>query len=248
MGWEKDSLKDPHRVADKHRRVQQMFARIAPRYDLLNHVLSFNQDVRWRKRAVALAKLGRGERVVDFCCGTGDLALAMAKAEVELGQVVGLDFCPAMLDIAKAKSSNRCKDLEIKWLRADAAATGLPEGSCDVVSCAFGIRNLAEPAAGLAEAFRVLKSGGRIVILEFAMPQNRVLGWIYSCYFRLVLPLIGGIISQDRHGAYRYLAESVRSFRTRVRLENMLCRAGFVNVAVEKLFFGAVLALLGQKP
>ena len=247
-GWNRDLLKDPHGRADKHRRVEQMFARIAPKYDLLNHILSFNQDVRWRKRAVELAKLGLGERVVDFCCGTGDLALAMVESEPGLGEVVGVDFCQPMLDIARTKCSDRCKGFNIKWLCADASNTGLEEGVFDVVSCAFGIRNLGEPAAGIKEAFRVLKSGGRMVILEFAMPEKKVLGWGYGCYFRLVLPLIGSMISQDRHGAYRYLPESVRCFQANKRLEEMAVDAGFVNVKVEKLCWGAVLVLVGLKP
>jgi len=249
--WNHSNLQDPHVIPDKHQRVYAMFDSISGSYDLLNHVLSLNLDRLWRRKAVEMAQVGPGESVLDICCGTGDLALAFVRNHHDLGEVIGLDFVESMLEIAiqksKQQANDRCNCVVPKWLCGDAQKLDFNDNRFDCVSCAFGIRNLQDVSAGLFECFRVLKPGGRLVILEFAQPNHPVLSWLYACYFRLVLPLAGSIISNDRNGAYRYLPESVRSFRTAEKLENMVQDAGFSAIHAERLSCGAVWALVARK-
>ena len=222
-------------VTLKKQGVRQMFGAIAGTYDFLNHLLSLNRDHAWRRRAAKLADLRPGERLLDLCCGTGDVAIAFREAQPALAEITGVDFSPEMLELAEKKAggwrleaggnpqskiqnrkseippdANRCKQLEIQWLCADAENLPLPDNAYDCVSCAFGIRNLGDPARGLAEVARVLKPGGRAVILEFAPPANPLMRRVYNAYFRRLLPLIGNLIS--RSTAYDYLPQSVGAF------------------------------------
>ncbi len=175
--WDSQTLANPHTLADKNHRVEQMFSDIAAGYDRANHWLSFNLDHGWRRKAAELAGPNPGESLLDICCGTGDLALAIWERQKSLEQVVGVDFCEAMLAEASRKTAQeRYKELNVQWLKADAQRIPLPGASFDIVSCAFGIRNLQDPKAGLAEAFRLLKPGGRIVILEFSRPEGIIFG------------------------------------------------------------------------
>jgi demethylmenaquinone methyltransferase/2-methoxy-6-polyprenyl-1,4-benzoquinol methylase len=252
--WNRNNLKDPHRLPDKQRRVRTMFSEIAGTYDLLNHLLSLNMDRRWRRRAVELAQVAQGQSVLDLCCGTGELAMEFAKNQPHLHEIIGVDFSQAMLAQAAKKTQNsndngtdRYNHSNIRWLCADAQKVPLPNERFDCVGCAFGIRNLADLPVGLEEIHRLLKPKGKMVILEFALPNNRLFRWAYMCYFRLVLPLIGGIISKDKHGAYQYLPDSVRSFKTAQQLDNLICQAGFTLVRSERLCVGAVLAVVAEK-
>jgi demethylmenaquinone methyltransferase/2-methoxy-6-polyprenyl-1,4-benzoquinol methylase len=254
--WTRGTLKDPHRRQDKRRRVQEMFSAIAGTYDLLNHLLSLNLDRRWRRLAVKLVQMQPGECVLDLCCGTGDLAFTFAELCPELDIIAGMDFSEAMLQIARQKSRvrhsqrkrDRCNLLDIIWLCADAECLPVGEERFDCVSYAFGIRNLQHLSTGLQESQRVLKSGGRLLILEFTLPQHRLSAWLYAVYFRLVLPLIGSIISADTQGAYHYLPESVRSFRTTEELIVTIQNAGFDAVQTVKLSGGIVAAYTARKP
>ena len=254
--WRRDDLKDPHRLTDKRRRVRAMFSGIAGNYDLLNHLLSFNMDRRWRRRAVELARMQPGQSVLDLCCGTGDFAFAFARAHPDLAEVVGIDFSPPMLEIAQKKTKkftrrsdyDRSKGVVFKWLCQDAEQLQLDPNSFDCVCCAFGVRNLQDLPTGLNNVFRVLKPRGRLVILEFALPAHRLLAWLYAGYFRLVLPVIGSIIANDRKGAYHYLPASVSTFNTAEQINNLMIKTGFTSVHVEKLTAGTVLAFVGHKP
>lgn len=265
--WDRTNLKDPHKLPDKRRLVRVMFSAIARRYDLLNHILSLNMDRSWRRRAVELAQPKPDQAVLDLCCGTGDLALQFARTEPRLSKIVGVDFSEEMLEIARNKqqkkqlskqsvkhSEKQLKDQAyrhnppiIKWLCADAESVPLPGEQFDYVTCAFGIRNLQNLPTALREMFRLLKPHGRLVILEFAMPRNRLLSALYECYFRLVLPCLGSIISNDEYGAYRYLPHSVINFPNSQKLEQLIRQASFSTVRIECLCRGVVLAIVADK-
>ncbi len=253
--WTRTALKNPHRLGDKRRRIQEMFSAIAGTYDLLNHFLSLNLDRRWRRKAANLAQMKPGQKVLDLCCGTGDLAITFAELYPALQVVVGVDFVETMLDIATHKlrthrnkqNIDRCNLPYIIWLCSDVECLPFADRQFDCVSCAFGIRNLQNLLPGLRESFRVLKSGGQLVILEFAMPKHRWSAWLYGGYFRLVLPLIGSIIAKDAKGAYHYLPESVRSFSSAEELTETIRKAGFEAIHVETLSGGIVAAYVARK-
>ena len=253
--WDRSSLKDPHALMDKRERVRGMFSSIAGSYDLMNHVLSLNLDRLWRRRVVSISGAGAGESVLDVCCGTGDLTFQFASSVRGLGQLVGVDFSQEMLEVARRKEvagaasgrNGRHKGCNIKWICADAEDMPFADEHFDCACCAFGIRNLQDLSRGLGEINRVLKRGGRMVILEFSLPENRLLLWIYECYFRLVLPIIGSMISQDRCGAYQYLPESVRSFKTAGELNAIIEEQGFRLIRNEKRSFGVVRIFVGEK-
>lgn len=233
--WTDRHLADPHAVADKARRVQRMFAAIAPRYDLNNRLHSLGRDQAWRRRAVAMAGPVAGARVLDVACGTGDLALAFAAAGAR--QVLGCDFTFDMLTIARRKC-DRCVGAAPRFHAGDAMRLPLADGAVDVASIAFGIRNVVEPSRAIAEFHRVLRPGGRLVILEFGLPTRRVTRALYGVYFRHVLPRTAAWIAGDRTGAYRYLPRSVHTFLDRPALLAMMTHAGFVQAECHGLTFG----------
>ena len=251
--WDSRNLENPHQLQDKKQRVQTMFSNVASTYDKVNHVISLNQDHGWRKKAVQLADVQPNHQIVDLCCGTGDMAFAFARREPGLAEVVGVDFVEEMLKIARQKSTRFLDQaghngMAFDWVCSDAENVPLIDDRFDRASCVFGIRNLQTPLKGIQEMFRLLRSGGRAVILEFDVPENRLLNWGYQLYFRHVLPAIGTLISRDKTGAYRYLPQSVRSFHTRIQIPKWLTEAGFVNVHMKKLNFGTVLLFLADKP
>jgi demethylmenaquinone methyltransferase/2-methoxy-6-polyprenyl-1,4-benzoquinol methylase len=220
-----------------------MFGRVAPRYDLLNHLLSFNLDRRWRSRTVRRVTevLQRPDaRVADLCCGTGDLMLALERAHG--GPVLGIDFCHPMLMEAGRKAARRqCRSVLVE---ADALRLPLPDRSLDLVTIAFGFRNLTSYQEGLAEMRRVLRPSGVAAILEFSQAQNPLMARVYGLYSKRVLPIVGGALSGDR-GAYEYLPESVRKFPGPVELAEVMALAGFENVEFELLTGGIVALHLG---
>jgi len=233
-----------------------MFSDIADSYDLLNHLLSMNLDRLWRRRAVKLARVGPGQSVLDLCCGTGDLAFAFAHAHPELSEILGVDFAEPMLRLARQKTDKfirrQSHDLHNfvipKWLCQDVEQLHLDPNRFDCVSCAFGVRNLQNLSTGLQNIYRVLKPKGRLVILEFAIPQKPLLAWCYAFYFRLVLPVIGSIIAHNSKGAYHYLPASVVAFDSAEQIVKSLENTGFTSVRVEKFTGQTVLAFVGHKP
>jgi demethylmenaquinone methyltransferase/2-methoxy-6-polyprenyl-1,4-benzoquinol methylase len=209
--------------------VRELFSSIAPTYDRLNHLLSFGLDRRWwRRTAVTFGEiLARPEaRVLDICCGTGDLTAALlAGRPANAESVTGLDFSHEMLRLAERKYAGA----NVRWVEGDAMALPFPDNSLDLVTAAFGFRNLRNYAAGLAEIHRVLRPGGSIGILECNQP-NGVSGALYNLYFRRVLPVVGGWISGER-AAYEYLPASVRRFPRPPRMLSLMQEAGFANCA-----------------
>jgi len=225
--------------------VRGMFGRIAGRYDLLNHLLSFNLDKRWRARAVdrvAEVLQRPGARVLDLCCGTGDLLLAL---EARRGSAAwGSDFCHPMLLEAQRKITAR--GLRSPLFEADALTLPLREDSLDLITVAFGFRNLANYHSGLTELARVLKPGGVLAILEFSQPSNRAFGTLYGFFSRRVLPWVGGLVSGSRE-AYSYLPESIQKFPGARELADQMRAAGFKSVEFEPLTLGAVALHVGRK-
>lgn len=225
--------------------VREMFTVVAPRYDLLNHLLSFNIDRLWRRALLErLTPVLRrpGARVLDLCCGTGDVLLELQRRSTP--PVYGADFCHPMLVSAAAKARRR--SFTPPLFEADALELPVSENTFDGIAIAFGFRNLANYCAGLKELFRVLKAGGVLAILEFSHPQGGVLSRAYHLYSRL-LPLIGAFVSKSRD-AYTYLPDSIEKFPSAEDLERMMNEAGFVSTSF-KLLTGGIAALhSGVKP
>lgn len=216
--------------------VQDLFARIAPRYDLLNHVLSLGIDILWRKAATRELKLDGARAVLDVCCGTGDLAIEHGRHLAPGATLVGADFCAPML--ARAAEKTRVRGARpIGWVQGDGLGLPFPDGTFDRASVAFGVRNLADLDRGLAELARVLSSGGRLVILEFARPRFWPFRVAYEAYFLHVLPFVGKLVSGESD-PYRYLPESVLAFPERDALAERLGKAGFKDVTWTDLTFG----------
>jgi demethylmenaquinone methyltransferase / 2-methoxy-6-polyprenyl-1,4-benzoquinol methylase len=209
--------------------VRRMFDAIAPVYDSMNRVMTVGLDLRWRRLA-AEAAVRPGDRVLDACCGTGDLALADARAG---GRVTGVDFSERMLERARRKSS------EIEWVRGDALALPFAAGEFDATTVGFGIRNLADLEAGVAELRRVLRPGGRLAVLEIVRPRG-VLRHFYGIWFDRVVPLVGKLLPGG--GAYTYLPASVRRFPGAEELAEVIRAAGFGDVRY-RLFAGGIVAL-----
>jgi demethylmenaquinone methyltransferase/2-methoxy-6-polyprenyl-1,4-benzoquinol methylase len=246
--WDANLLRDPHAVADKRGRVQRMFAAIAPSYDLNNHLHSLWIDQLWRRKAVRLAALQTNDAVVDVACGTGDLTLQFASARQKLngtGRIIGIDFTYEMLPIARRKAADVAGP--IGFSTGDAQSLPLPDACADVVSIAFGIRNVADPAIALAEFRRVLRPGGRLIILEFSLPTNPVLRGFYNFYFRQILPRTATLISGDKTGAYRYLPQSVNTFIGREQMMEMMRAAGFERVEQHAMTFGVCICYRGVR-
>lgn len=233
--------------APLNRQVQKMFSDIAPRYDLLNLLLSCGQDRYWRKRAVDRLSPQSGERFLDIATGTADVALEIAR-KVPKGavQVVGMDFSEKMLELAQRKidSQDSANSIQLE----SGSAESLPfEDSCfDGTTTAFGVRNFSDVDRSLREMHRVLKPGGRCVILEFALPQNAVLNVLYRFYFKFLLPKVGRLISKHP-SAYTYLPKTVASFPVRKEFASLMQQAGFMDVSYRELTFGIVILYTGIK-
>jgi demethylmenaquinone methyltransferase/2-methoxy-6-polyprenyl-1,4-benzoquinol methylase len=237
--WRDDNLANPHAASDKATRVRGMFAAIAPSYDLNNRVHSLWLDQAWRRFAVRHAQVRPGDRVLDVACGTGDLTQAFARRS-PASQVLGVDFTPQMLDVARVKQRTQPADTAAKlsYMEGDAMALDLPSASFDVVSIAFGIRNVQHPSRALAEFFRVLRPGGRLIILEFDAPRFLPARWLNSWYCAKVMPRTATLISGDRSGAYRYLPASVGAFMPREELVKLMGAAGFAKATARSLTMG----------
>jgi demethylmenaquinone methyltransferase/2-methoxy-6-polyprenyl-1,4-benzoquinol methylase len=236
--------------ADAGLKVRDMFSRVAPRYDLLNHLLSMQLDRVWRRRVARIVRpiLQRGDaRVLDLCCGTGDLAFSLQRAPGTRARIIGADFSHAMLVRARAKSVSGDAETPMPVFEADALRMPFADTSFDLVTTAFGFRNLANYEAGLREIFRVLRPGGTVAILEFTEPPAGLVGDLYRWYFRNVLPRIGAFLSGDR-AAYSYLPASVSRFFRPAELAELMAAVGFAPPEYRVWTLGTVALHLGGKP
>jgi demethylmenaquinone methyltransferase / 2-methoxy-6-polyprenyl-1,4-benzoquinol methylase len=236
--------------ADAGLAVRDMFSQIAPRYDLLNHLLSMQLDRVWRRRVArrVWTILQRGDaRVLDLCCGTGDLAFSLRRAPGTRAQIMGADFSHAMLLRAREKSLSADSAGSLPVFEADALRMPFAGGSFDLVTTAFGFRNLANYEDGLREIFRVLRPGGTVAILEFTEPPPGLMGDLYRWYFRNVLPRIGAFLSGDQK-AYSYLPASVSRFFRPAELAGLMTAVGYQAAAYKVWTFGTVALHLGIKP
>lgn len=221
-----------------------MFDAIAPRYDLLNHLLSAGIDRRWRRRAIAALALTGSERLLDLCTGTGDVAMAARRARPGARRVVGIDFAAAMLQIGVEKVRRAGLADAIALVRGDATRIPVADQSVDAATVAFGIRNVENASAAALELHRVLRPGGRLAILEFAVPTLPIVRAVYLAYFRHVLPRIGRLVSRHS-GAYAYLPESVGAFATPDEFVKILRQSGFRDISAVPLTLGIVFLYVG---
>jgi demethylmenaquinone methyltransferase/2-methoxy-6-polyprenyl-1,4-benzoquinol methylase len=223
--------------------VERMFDRIAGPYDLMNRLMTAGLDRHWRALAARESGVGRGADVLDACCGTGDLALELARLVGRNGHVTGLDFSAEMLRRAERKS-RREDAAEVRWVRGDATAMPFDAGSFAAATIAFGLRNLPDPEEGLHELARVVRPGGRVVCLEITRPEHGALKGFYSLWFDHGIPALGKVF--DRRGAYSYLPASVRRFPTPELLGEAFYRAGMARVRYRLLAGGIVALHVGE--
>ena len=219
-------------------RIRAMFDQISPRYDFLNHLLSLNTDVLWRRRAAALC--AGANRVLDVCSGTGDLAFEIRRQWGS--EVVGSDFSLRMVEIARSKARRRDLGDHVRFQQADTMRLPFRDSSFDAVTVAFGIRNVMDAARGISEMTRVARSGGKVVILEFSLPERPLLRRAYLLYFGSFLPRIGQMIARSAIDGYRYLPDSVALWPRPEALKALMERARLRDVTY-KLVFGGIAAL-----
>jgi demethylmenaquinone methyltransferase/2-methoxy-6-polyprenyl-1,4-benzoquinol methylase len=239
-----------HSTGDKERYVRDMFAAIAPQYDRLNAILSFSRHKSWRRLAVRLAGVRPGDRCLDVCTGTGDFAIDLSNTVGPAGQVVGADFCEPMIRTGLPKTirtglpDSNCGPITL--MVANAESLPYPTAAFDAVTVGFGVRNVARLDRAVAEMARVVRPGGRVVILEFNRPRPSWYRPFIDFYLFRVLPRIGGLFS--RREAYTYLPESMKQFVSRETLSEIMQTAGLRDVQVHDLNFGTVCIHLGTKP
>ena len=226
----------PAAVDKSGAKVRGMFAEIAPRYDFVNRLLSGGIDVWWRHVTVSRAPPPSAGAILDCCTGTGDLALAYAAKAAPDVRIVASDFCRPMLDRGAEKSARAGRAIE--WIEADSMALPFPDRSFDLVTVAFGLRNIADTSRGLAEMARVLVPGGRLAILEFSLPTNALVRGFYLWYFRRILPLVGNAVARNASDAYTYLNKSVEEFPSGEALAGIVRAAGFDRIEQVPLTFG----------
>ena len=241
--------KPPLEPVDKSpERMRRMFGQIAPRYDFLNHLLSLGIDHYWRWRTVRRVRPEGPLPILDVCTGTGDLALAYDRAAGRKLRIVASDFCHEMLDLGRKKAANAGAADRITLIEADAQSLPLPSNEFQIVSVAFGLRNVADADRGLAEMLRVAAPGGRVAVLEFSSPTWQPFKAIYGWYFRQVLPRIGQRLACNSSAAYEYLPESVGQFPQGEALAERMRDAGLVNVRCYPLTLGVATLYVGFKP
>jgi len=229
-------------------RVRQMFAEIAPRYDLMNHVLSLNIDRHWRAKTLRILNLEPGVPILDTCTGTGDLALSMAKRLGKETEIIGSDFCPEMLDIAREKHARKLADFrKVSFIEADTQSLPFADDYFQAVTVAFGLRNVAVTERGLSEMLRVCRPGGRVAVLEFSKPTAFGLRHAYNAYFRHVLPRVGQSMSKNKQSAYEYLPQSVQEFPSGEALAERMREVKLQQVEMFPMTFGVVALYVGTK-
>ena len=219
----------------KKQQVEQMFDNISGKYDLLNRILSMGIDVSWRKKVVKSAKKQNPKTILDIATGTGDLAIAMAKATD--AKITGFDLSAGMLEVGKRKIAEENLQDRIEMIQGDAEKMPFADDAFDVITVAFGVRNFENLKKGLDDIYRVLKPGGKLIILEFSQPQAAPMKQLYSFYSRYILPRIGKKISKDQ-SAYTYLPDSVKAFPHGDEMKKILKNSNFVEPFDKKLTFG----------
>lgn len=229
----------------KKEEVREMFDRIAPRYDLLNHTLSMNVDRLWRRHAVGIVRRADPRRILDVAAGTGDLAIEMAR-RIPGAEVLGVDLSERMLAVARGKAGERGLERRVRFVEGDAEHLSVADNSMDAATVAFGVRNFGDLDAGLRELYRTIKPGGIVVILEFSRPRNRFIRSFYEFYSYRILPRIGGLVSRDRR-AYEYLPASVGEFPAPDEFAAMMARAGFRDCRTRSQSFGIAQIYVGVK-
>ena len=225
----------------------QMFSRIAPFYDKLNHILSFGMDFFWRNRLALSIEHGKKLRVLDLATGTGDLLIAVLNKNSSITEAVGLDISEEMLEICRRKIARYNLTEKSNLICADMNSSGLSEKTFDVITIGFGIRNTPDASAALSEIFRLLRYGGTTFILEFSMPANPVIRFFYLIYLRHCVPLIGRVLSGDKN-AYKYLNTSVEKFYSAKDFTFLMRKAGFEDIQTVPLTFGVARIYRGSKP
>ena len=228
----------------KKEKVQEMFNGIAPKYDLLNHLLSLGIDKAWRRKAMRELERGAKDRVLDVACGTGDFSIEALRHGVR--QVVGVDISENMLAVAREKARDKGLEEQLEFLNGDSEQLTFPDENFDAVTVAFGVRNFEHLERGLREMCRVLRPGGRVVILEFSTPDRFPMKQLYRFYFKHILPRVGGLVSGDR-GAYEYLPASVFAFPQGDRFLDIMRACGFRDVRRRPLTFGIATLYTGEK-
>jgi len=272
--WTNQDLTNPHAAADKAQRVERMFAAIATSYDINNRLHSLGRDQAWRRAAVNAANVQPGDLILDIATGTGDLALAFTKTPAS--KILGLDFTYNMLAVANQKLPKPTPDTTTKptssqaglkqsespgqttkiqppstlptYHAGDAMRLPIASNTANVLTIAFGIRNVASPLTALREFHRVTVPGARVVILEFSLPKNPILKSLYNFYFRHIMPRTAALIARDKSGAYKYLPQSVNTFIERDQLVALLKEAGFINITTKPLTFGISVLYIAHKP
>ncbi len=242
----------PPAIDKSEERIRRMFGEISPRYDFLNHFLSGGTDWYWRWRTVRAAPPCGDAPILDVCTGTGDLALAYWKKGRGMVPVVGADFTQEMLVIAEKKAAKPQASVgaavtRTVFLKADTQRLPFADGQFQIVCVAFGLRNVTDTERGLREMIRVCQPGGRVVVLEFSLPGNRVLRGLYTWYFRNVLPRIGQLLARNSQSAYHYLPESVSEFPHGERLVALMKECGLATVTFTPLTFGIATLYIGMK-
>ena len=243
---ETTSQVNPAGVDKSGRRVEEMFRQIAPRYDLMNHLLSLNVDRHWRNQTVKRLRIESDRPILDTCTGTGDLAIAIARKAPSSVNVIGSDFCFEMLEIAHDKRDNG--DSRVSFLEADSQLLPFPANEFQCVTVAFGLRNVSDTDQGLREMTRVCAPGGQVTVLEFSRPHLPGLRQLYGLYFQYVLPRVGQFFARNNESAYEYLPKSVAQFPDGQALADRMTAAGLVDVTFTPMTVGIATIYQGTKP
>ena len=226
-------------------KVNDLFARIARRYDFLNDLQSFGLHRSWKRRVAELSQIKSGERALDLCCGTGDLSFALARRGAE---TIGLDFSPQMLEVAAQRQNNLKSQISnLKFLQGDAQQLPFPENSFDVVTVGYGLRNLTSWERGVDEMFRVARPGARLIVLDFGKPPNALWRAVYFTHLRLSVPLIG-LLFCGNASAYAYILESLKHYPAQLAVAEKMRALKLKNVRVINLLGGAMAINYGEKP